>query len=158
MRRRLNPLAFVVIDSCPVPSAVAPAIKAIRAEFKRRYGRYPTLNSAYRGDRAKRLLARLGKHTQRFLYWAFVHHIPGYNPANPPTVGTHILYSDGVAYPRIPRGLPLKQWQCGFDWNDADVPGILVSAKALGIPMFQPYPTSSEYHHTNFINRPTRYM
>lgn len=150
-------MKFVVIDNCPVPSAVAPAVNAIRVRFHSKYGRYPSLNSCYRGNLATRLLKRLHKMTQAMLYWGFTHHLPGYLPANPPTVGTHILISDGVAYPW--RGRPLRQWQVGFDWNDADIPGILAVTRELGMPMFQPYPSGSEYHHTNFRRRPpSRYM
>jgi hypothetical protein len=87
----------------------------------------------------------------------FIRHVPGYNPANPPTYGTHVLRSDGVAY-RGPRGRPLRQWQCGFDWNDKDIPHVLEAARQLGIPMFQPYHTGNEYHHTNFRRRPAKYM
>jgi hypothetical protein len=148
-------MRFDVVDGCPVPSKTAPAVRAIRREFHRRYDRWPQLNSCYRGNNAARLLKRLGKHTQAFLYAMFLRHVPGYAPANPPTYGTHVLRSDGVAY-RGPKGRPLLQWQVGFDWDNQDVPGVMKVARDLGMPMRQPYPAGSEYHHTNFIHRPPR--
>ena len=35
-------------------------------------------------------------HDQAYLYDGWIHHLPGFLPANPPTRGTHLLLGDGV--------------------------------------------------------------
>lgn len=105
-------MKFEVIDNCPVPAGCVPVVRGIKS-------RRPDLrlNSCYRGNQATSILRRLGKSTQSMLYWGFIRHLPGYNPANPPGQSTHELYNDGVAF-RGPRGMPLPQYKCGMDWNN----------------------------------------
>ena len=144
LRRHRQP--FIVIDNCPVPRSLAPAVLAIRERSGAR------LNSAYRGDQATSLLKRLGKSTQRMLYDGWVRRLPGYNPANPPGYSTHELFSDGVAYPRRPRGVPLVSWKCGLDWEQPEAADR--AARELGLDMRRPYPDGREAHHRNFYKRP----
>lgn len=111
------------------------------------------LTSCYRGDQATSLLKRLGKSTQRMLWDGWVRHLPGFNPANPPGQSTHELYSDGVAYPRRPKGAPLlSSWKCGTDWTDSDA--ALEAAHSLGLDLRRPYGDPREHHHLNFYKRP----
>jgi hypothetical protein len=140
---------FVVIDGCPVPRALAPAIRELKHDVPS-----ARLNSCYRGRRAKGLLHRLGKRTQAELYDGFRRGLAGYLPANPPGRSTHELRSDGVAY-RGPVGRPLLSgWKCGMDFNDQDVPKLLAAARKRGWALRQPYRSGSEYHHLNFAKRP----
>jgi hypothetical protein len=113
------------------------------------------LNSCYRGDDAKALLHSVGKHTQRELYDGFIHHKPGYYPANPPGYSTHELHNDGAAYSQWPRGGRIPWWACGIDVNDADVHRFIAAAARHGWKVTQTYPHSSgEYHHVNFRRPP----
>lgn len=137
---------FVVIDNCPVPRPMVPAVLAIRVKSGAR------LNSCYRGDQATSLLKRLGKMTQRMLYDGWVRRLPGFNPANPPGYSTHELFSDGAAYPRRPRGVPLCAWKCGMDWSDSAA--ALNAGRELGLDIRRPYADGREYHHLNFYKRP----
>jgi hypothetical protein len=140
---------FVVIDGCPVPKGMAPAVRSIRYKSGAR------LVSCYRGDRATSLLKRLGKSTQRMLWDGWRRRLPGYNPANPPGQSTHELFSDGVAYPWRPRGAPLlSDWRCGMDWSDSEA--ARKAGIALGFDIRRPYADGREYHHLNFYKRPHR--
>src|SRR5207237_10658943 len=114
-------MRFVVIDNCPVPAEIAEQVKALKRDVPS-----AVLQSAYRGDQAAGLLKRLGKSTQAMLYNGWLHHLPGFNPANPPGRSTHELRSDGVAY-RGPVGRPIAPWGCGLDWNDSDVPKLIAA-------------------------------
>lgn len=125
---------------------MAPAVLAIRVRSGAR------LNSCYRGDKATSLLKRLGKMTQRMLYGGWVRRLPGYNPANPPGYSTHELFSDGVAYRRRPRGVPLASWKCGMDWNDSAA--ALNAGRELGFDIRRPYGGDREYQHLNFYRKP----
>jgi hypothetical protein len=144
---------FVVIDNCPVPASIAPKIRTIQKSVQIHHGYHPTLQSCYRGNLAKGLLHRLHKSTQAMLYYGFLRHLPGYNPANPPGRSTHELFSDGVAY-RGPVGRPLLPWQVGMDFNDTAIPHLKEAARRHGWELFQPYPSGSEYHHLNFRRKP----
>jgi hypothetical protein len=142
-------LRFVVIDGCPVPRRLARKVRALKRAVPS-----ARLNSCYRGDAARRLLHRLGKHSQRELYDGYRRGLPGYYPANPPGFSSHELRSDGNAVYRKPRGARLAWWQCGMDFNDQDVPRLKAAAANRGWDLRQPYPTGSEYHHLNFAKRP----
>ena len=139
-------MRFEVIDNCPVPTNLAPAIRAI----KRRSG--AELVSCDRSPEAEPLLRKLGKQSQRQLYNGFRAGLPGYNPANPPGFSTHERRSDGVAY-RIRRGWPLRYWQVGMDWSNAAA--VVREAKAEGFTATVTYPTNPrELHHVNFRKEP----
>jgi lysozyme len=141
-------LRFEVIDNCPVPAGLAPAIR----EIKRRTG--ATLNSCDRSSEAEPFLKRCkpAKMSQRELYEGFRLGRPGFNPANPPGQSTHERRNDGVAYPG-PAKLPLAYWCVGMDWENAD--GVIEAAAALGFTATRTYPLSArEQHHLNFRKEP----
>ncbi len=69
---------FKVIDNCPVPAPLYPALMAI----KKKSG--ATLVSCDRSPQAEPLLKKLGKMSQRQLYNGFIERRPGFNPANRP--------------------------------------------------------------------------
>jgi hypothetical protein len=139
------------VQGCPVPRQLAriirPALKASGA----------TLTSCYRGSdpQGQRILHRNGKHTQAELYYGFVHHLPGFLPANRPGTSTHELRSDGAAYAG-PVGRKLAWWQCGMDVDDAHVKRFERELRKRGVKVHQPYPTGSEFHHVNLSTRPPR--
>lgn len=141
-------MRYAVVQGCPVPAQLAPFLRKLLAES----GAH--LQSCYRGTDAEALLHRLGKSSQADLYAGWVHHRPGFNPANPPGFSTHELRSDGAAYPRVPRGRKLKWWQCGMDVDDAHVSAFVAAARRHGWDVWRPYPTGSEYHHVNFRKPP----
>lgn len=142
-------LRFVVIDQCPVPRRLARKVKALKRDVPS-----ARLNSCYRGNAARRLLHKLGKHTQAELYAGWVKRLPGYYPANPPGFSSHELRSDGNAFFGKPRGASIPWWQCGMDWNDQDIPKLKAAAANRGWRLVQPYPSGSEFHHVNFSGRP----
>jgi lysozyme len=146
-------MKFEVIDRCPVPAVIAAQVRLLQADVAKATGRHPTLQSAYRGDLAAGILKRLGKSTQAMLYWGFVHHLRGFNPANPPGFSTHELHSDAVAY-KGPRGRLILAWGCGLDFDDWAIPHLIAAARKRGWDLFQPYHTGSEFHHLNFRKRP----
>lgn len=139
---------YAVIDRCPVPVGLA----AVVAEAKRRGA--GTLQSCYRGDDARGVLNRFGKHSQFQLYWGWVHRLPGYNPANPPGYSTHEKRNDGAAYPGLRRGAPLPDEWCGMDWGSGAHAVSVI--RALGIACHQTYPGSArEQQHVNLTQRLT---
>jgi lysozyme len=140
-------LKFEVIDGCPVPAEIAPQVRLLKHDVP-----HAVLQSAYRGNAAAGLLKRLHKKTQAMLYWGFLHHLPGYNPANRPGQSTHELFAGG-AY-RGPKTRPIRAWGCGLDWNDAAVDELIAAAKRRGWEMWRPYPAGSERHHLNFRRKP----
>ena len=142
-------MRFCVIDGCPCPRPLYPVLRKLKAETG------CTFNSIYRGEGARALLHRHGKHTQAELYQLF---LAGQGaPANPPGASTHELFSDAAAYPGVPRGERLRWWQCGLDVNDADVPKVIAAARRHGWHVFRPYSSASEAHHVNFRRRPRRW-
>ena len=139
-------MRFAIIDSCPVPHRLAPALMRIKA----RTG--ASLNSCDRSPEAEPYLQRLGKMSQRQLYEGFRLGRPGFNPANPPGFSTHERRNDGVAYPG-PRGARLPYWCVGMDWTDA--PAVVQAAKAEGYMAVVTYPSNPrEGHHINFRREP----
>lgn len=109
---------------------------------------HSTVNAIYRGDDARAILHRHGKHTQRELYLSLPRGV-----ANPPGRSTHELRSDGAAY-RGPIGRKLQWWQEGIDVNDNNVLSMILEARFHGWFLFQPYRAGVEYHHLNFRRRP----
>lgn len=141
-------MAFVIFAGNVAPEKLVPLLTVVQQDTGCTY------TSIYRGKPARKLLAKLGKHDQTFL---FEHqNDPGFNPANPPGTSTHELRSDGVAY-RGPRGRPLRWWQCGIDVDDAHVEAFIRSCNKHGWHAHITYPNSVlEHHHVN-LTRPPKY-
>lgn len=150
---RINMRSFRVIQGCPVRADIAPYIAMcvddVRAEVE----------SIYRGDGARAILNKHGKHSQYQLY----HATPAERAAwgvlgtpNRPGHSTHELFSDGVAFPGVPDGQPLPWWCQGFDVNDADAQNVINAAARHGWILFRPYGSGIEYHHLCFLHRPKR--
>ena len=139
-------MEFAVIDDCPVPAELADDIRRIKEISK------AGLNSCDRSPEAEPILHRFGKHSQRELYEAFIHHAPGATPANTPGQSTHERRNDGVAYPG-PAGAQLEYWQVGMDWNNP--PAAMAAARQLGWIATTTYPHSThEAQHVNFRKEP----
>lgn len=139
-------LRYAVIDGCPCPRPMYPLLRKLEKETG------CSFNSIYRGDDVAALLHRNGKSTQRELYEKFLRGEGA--PANPPTLGTHILIGDGTVG-RV--GERLRWWRCGIDVNDSDVSELIAAAKRHGWELYQPYSSPSEFHHLNFRRRPSRW-
>jgi hypothetical protein len=135
---------FRVIQGCPCNAMIAPYFALLVKDTG------ATVNSIYRGEDAAAILHRHGKHTQAELYRT----LPA-GTANPPGRSTHELKSDGVAYPRVPLGHGLEDWQEGIDVNDGDVGRMKARAAHYGWELKQPYKSGVEFHHLNFARRPT---
>lgn len=141
---------FRIIARCPVPKLIAPFIQIVTSEAR------ATVNSIYRGDDARALLNKYGKHSQAQLYQLFLDGRGA--PANPPGFSTHELKSDGSAsianaY-HAARGNDLPWWGQGFDVNDSDVDRCIAVARRYQWTLFRPYPSGSEFHHLNFRFEP----
>jgi hypothetical protein len=137
---------FEVIDQCPIPARLAPALLRI----KQRTG--ATLNSCDRSPAAEPILRRFGKKSQRELFEGFRKGLPGFNPANPPGRSTHERRNDGIAYPG-PAGALLPYWCVGMDWSDARA--VVAAAGAEGFIATITYPNNPrEGHHVNFRKKP----
>jgi peptidoglycan hydrolase-like protein with peptidoglycan-binding domain len=137
---------FAIIDDCPVPKELADEIVAIKAESG------ASLNSCDRSPEAEPILKRVGKQSQAQLYDGFIHHRPGYNPANPPGRSTHERRNDGVAYPGN-AGDQLEYWQVGMDWTNP--PAVIKAASKRGWIVTTTYPNSAhEAQHLNFRKEP----
>lgn len=144
-------MSYAVVDGCPAPAELAPILARILARSGAR------LQSCYRGADAEALLARLGKHSQKWLY-DHQGRPEQPNAANPPGRSTHELRNDGVAYPG-PPGATLEWWQCGIDVDDSHVQAFIREAAREGYTVTVTYPTSrSEYHHLNFRKPPAKPM
>lgn len=130
-----------VLDGCAVPKPLYPVLRKLKKDV-------PGLvfNSIYRGDDAAAILHRNGKHTQRELFETLP---PGV--ANPPDRGTHILLGDGTVG-QLHEKLPF--WKCGLDVNDEFVGAVIRAAAKRGWELYQPYSSSSEFHHLNFRRVP----
>lgn len=144
------PMRFKTLDGCAVPRPLYPILKLLKHESGCTY------ESICRADipAVRAILARSGKHTQAYLY---AHQgTEGIGPANPPGHSTHELRSDGVAY-NVPSGSKLKWWQCGMDIDDAHIYAFERAASEHGFRVHRPYTSGSEYHHENFVSRPSRW-
>jgi hypothetical protein len=136
-----------VLDGTPMP--VGQKICLLRARKK---GWNGVATSGDRRDKPSwvgRLLKRLGKSTQKELYEGWIHHLPGFLPANPPTQGTHMRIGDGTVGA---VGEPLEWWQEGLDSSFADELREILNAD--GFDVYRPYPTESEDHHSNWRENP----
>lgn len=143
-------MRFKELDGCAVPRPLYPVLKRLKEESGCTYV------SVCRADTpaVRAILAKSGKHTQAYLY---AHQgTQGIGPANPPGHSTHELRSDGVAY-RVPNGQALKWWQCGMDIDDAHIVAFERAARRHGWSVHRPYASGSEYHHENFVSKPTRW-
>lgn len=138
-----------VLDGCAVPKPLYPILRKLKKDVPGL-----TFNSVYRGDDAAKILHAHGKSTQRELYEGYVKGLPGFLPANPPDRGTHILLGDGVVG-ALHEKLPF--WKCGLDINDSLIRATISAAAKHGWELYQPYPTSSEFHHLNFRKKPSRW-
>lgn len=138
---------FRVIQGCPCNALIAPYYGILVKET------VATVESIYRGEDARDILHRHGKHTQAEVIRLHAEGVPGYGPANPVNRSTHCLFSDGMAY-RVPPGERLALWQEGIDVRDGDVRSMIARAAHYGWHLRQPYNSGSEYHHLNFAERP----
>lgn len=142
-------MRFAVIDDCPVPWRLARKVRRLKRDVPT-----ATLNSCYRGERAKRQLHRLGKRTQGELYAGFRAGKRGFYPANPPGFSSHELRSDGNPVYGAPKGRKIPYWQVGMDWDDRWVNALIHAAKKRGWVLVRPYASGSEYHHLSFVRKP----
>jgi hypothetical protein len=137
---------YVLVDCCPVPEKLAPAVREVKAATGLR------LNSCYRASDAEHLLRQCGKLSQAQLYYRFINGWPGYNPANPPGRSTHECRNDGVAYAGW-VGMPLRWWQVGMDWSYGA--GAVAAFNRKGYSAALTYPNNSrELHHVNLRKKP----
>lgn len=133
-----------VIDGCPCPASIAPYVYLVLR------GAGQTATSIYRGDDAKTLLHRHGKHTQAEIHQM----LPAIS--NPAGRSQHELRADGTGNPG-PVGRTLEEWQIGVDsgGNDhASKVRVNHSAKRLGWETRHPYSRGVEGHHWCFKRRP----
>jgi hypothetical protein len=136
-----------VLDGTPMPLGQKLALLDAR-----RHGWDGVATSGDRRDKppwVEKLLHRLGKSTQKELYEGFIHGLPGFLPANPPTQGTHMRIGDGTVGA---VGEPLEWWQEGIDSSLATQLREVLGE--LGYSAYRPYASSSEEHHTNFRSSP----
>jgi hypothetical protein len=136
-----------VLDGTPMPLG-----QKIALLDARRHGWDGVATSGDRRDKPSwvaRLLHRLGKSTQKELYEGFIHGLPGFLPANPPTQGTHMRIGDGVVGQ---VGEPLEWWQEGIDSSYATQLREILNE--LGYKAYRPYASASEEHHTNLEENP----
>lgn len=112
-----------------------------------------TVNS---GDRRESTIVKFNRRhgtslsSQAFLYRMWLQRKPGYNPANPPDRGTHLLIGDGVVGRLFQK---LKPWQLGLDLG-GDVDGLIRYLNAHGYSVYRPYSSASERHHICFRKSP----
>lgn len=138
-----------ILDGTPLPLGQKLALLDAR-----RHGWTGVVTSGDRRDKppwVERLLHRLGKSTQRELYEGWIHRLPGFLPANPPTQGTHMRIGDGVVGA---VGQLLEWWQEGIDSTAATQLRIILNR--LGYLVYRPYSSPREEHHTNFRDNPHR--
>lgn len=135
---------FRVIDGCPCPASIAPYVYIVLEGAKQ------DANSIYRGEDAKSILHRHGKHTQEEIHRMF--------PAisNPAGRSQHELKSDGVGNAG-PVGRNLAEWQIGVDSGGDDHDSKMAinrSAARNGWKTRHPYKRGVEGHHWCFALRP----
>lgn len=134
-----------MIDGCPCPADIAPYVYRVL----RKAGQ--TATSIYRGEEAKALLHRHGKHTQAEI---FASSKPGV--ANPAGRSMHELRSDGSAKVG-PIGRHLESWEVGVDSGrntQYDRDAIEKAARYYGWEAYHPYANGVELHHWGFKRRP----
>jgi hypothetical protein len=138
-------MKFRVINGCPAPEDIAPYIALVLRRA------HQEASSIYRGDDAKAILHRHGKHTQREI------HESDPDISNPPGYSPHELRSDGIANPRVRRGGRLEEWQVGVDSGDnsnVDKAAVRRAAAHYGWKVKHPYRRGVEGHHWCFAERP----
>lgn len=137
-------MKFRVIDGSPCPASVAPYVYLVLRQAGQ------TASSIYRGEDAKALLHRHGKHTQAEIHAT----MPAIS--NPAGRSMHELRSDGAAKAG-PIGRPLEQWEVGIDsgGNDtASKAAIERAAAHFGWQAYHPYARGVEGHHWGFLRQP----
>lgn len=130
-------MKFAVVDGCPCPSSIAPYVYLVL----RRAGQ--TASSIYRGEDAKAILHRHGKHTQAEIHRMF----PGIS--NPPNTSQHEL--------RDSQGRRISEYEVGVDSGTNDRSAKLrinAAAKDYGWEVEHPYKRGVEGHHWHFTKRP----
>lgn len=139
---------FRIVGGCPCPALVAPYYAILVHET----GSH--VESIYRGDDARDLLHRHGKHTQSEVIALHARGVAGFGPANPVNESSHCLFNDGIAVRGLPIHARLEEWEVGFDVRDEDVKKMIDRAAHYGWVLRQPYTSGSEFHHLNFARRP----
>lgn len=128
---------YLLIDGCPVPYDVAPYVYLVLRKAQQ------SAASIYRGEDAKALLHKHGKHTQ-----AEIHHLYP-TISNPPGHSQHEL--------RGGDGRRLEPWQVGVDsGSNSHLNKMRVNAAAAsyGLKTRHPYALGVEGHHWQFVNQP----
>jgi hypothetical protein len=128
----------------------------------------------YSADRRDRIVEAHNRqfgtklHGQQWLIDAHRRDPAHFAPANPPTMTSHCLRSDGNPAYRdsrgrvIPAGARLPWYELGIDLEDADADGrrgndvdrFLRVAHRLGYAVVRPYASGSEGHHVVFVHSP----
>lgn len=140
----------VAFDGCPMFRAQAWALKDARLHGQR--------FSVASADRRKGVAEKYGKSSQAALYDGFVHHRPGYFPANPPGYSSHELRSDGSAVYHAARGHQIPDYMLGIDATSVgennSCTQLVNWLNAHGYSATRPYHTGSEAHHFIFTKSP----
>jgi hypothetical protein len=142
---------FRVIDGCPVHEIIAPFIYVCLRDA------HTTAASIYRGDDARAILNRHGKHSQYQLYHADAGERAAWGiegEPDRPGESTHELYSDGAAYVHFAPRTRLDYWMQGFDVPTDASGRVMEAAKKHGWELFRPYHSGVEVHHLNFREQP----
>jgi hypothetical protein len=156
--------AYHVVNFHGVPMwrAQAWALK----DYELHSGKPLIVNSAIRTDSViKDFNRKHGTHLhgQQYLYDAYwVHHLPGFFPANKPNQTSHCGFSDGNHYYRvrgkqIPAGHRLPDHMWGIDATNepgGDSAHIVSWLNSHGYHAKRPYNTDSERHHFMFTASP----
>jgi hypothetical protein len=135
---------FRIIDGCPCPESIAPYVYIVLREAKQ------AASSIYRGQDARALLHRHGKHDQAEIHEMYP------QISNPPGQSQHELRSDGHGNPG-PVGRVLQEWQIGVDSGGDDRrsrDAITTAARAHGWQVRHPYSRGVEGHHWCFAVKP----
>lgn len=139
-------MKFRVIDGCPCPASIAPYVALVLR------GANQKASSIFRGNAAKAILHRHGKHTQ-----AEIHRDPKTAAiSNPEGESQHDLHSDASGNPG-PVGRKLEEWEIGVDSganNHKSKMAINRSAARHGWVTRHPYLKGVEGHHWCFKRRP----
>lgn len=138
-------MKFRVINGCPAPDDMAPYYWLVLRRA------HQQASSIYRGDDAKAILHRHGKHTQREIHAS----MPAIS--NPAGQSQHELRSDGNADDG-PVGRHLPTHRCGVDSggnSEHDKEQIRKAAAHYGWKVEHPYSRGVEGHHWCFKERPT---
>jgi hypothetical protein len=141
-------LKYELLNCRPCPAKLAPILRRLQEKTGVTYTSLERTQSAVNFARSHGCTLS----SQAELYDGWIHHRPGFNPANPPGRSTHERRSDGVAYAG-PAGRPLFWWQLGID--NTNSPALCAAARDEGWIVTVTYPgSSSEAHHVNLRKRP----